>query len=55
MTEIPYTTTVEQIIDKIIDHIRDGKIREITDVRDETDLKGLRITLDLKKVLMLKS
>ena len=49
VTEIPYTTTVEQIIDKVIDHIRDGKIREITDVRDETDLKGLRITLDLKK------
>lgn len=49
ITEIPYTTTAEQIIDKIIEQIRDGKIREISDVRDETDLKGLRVTLDLKR------
>jgi len=49
MTEIPFTTTVEQIIDKIIDLIKLGKIKEITDVRDETDLKGLRIALDLKR------
>lgn len=49
ITEIPYTTTVEAIIDKIIDHIKSGKVREISDVRDETDLKGLRIALDLKR------
>ncbi len=47
--EIPYTTTVELIIDKIIELIKAGKIREITDVRDETDLNGLQITLDLKR------
>ncbi len=49
ITEIPYTTTVEAIIDKIIDLIKSGKVREISDVRDETDLKGLRIALDLKR------
>ncbi|MBN2795186.1 MAG: topoisomerase IV [Clostridia bacterium] len=49
VTEIPYTATIEQIIDKIIEHIKSGKIKEITDVRDETDLKGLRITIDLKR------
>ncbi len=47
--EIPYTTTVEAIIDQIIELIKGGKIREITDVRDETDLNGLKVTLDLKK------
>lgn len=47
--EIPYTTTIEAIIDKIILLIKSGKIREINDVRDETDLKGLKITIDLKK------
>lgn len=47
--EIPYSTTVEAIIDKIIDQIKSGKIKEINDVRDETALKGLRITLDLKR------
>ncbi len=49
ITEIPYTTTVEAIIDKIVDLIKRGKIKEISDVRDETDLKGLKITLDLKR------
>jgi len=49
VTEIPYTTTVEQIIDKTIELIKAGKIKEISDVRDETDLKGLRITFDLKR------
>jgi len=49
ITEIPYTTTVEQIIDKVIELVKSGKIKEISDVRDETDLKGLRITLDLKR------
>lgn len=47
--EIPYTTTSEAIIDKIIDLIKSGKIKEINDLRDETDLNGLKITLDVKK------
>lgn len=47
--EIPYTTTAEAIIDTIIDRIKDGKIKDITDVRDETDLNGLKITLDLRR------
>ena len=49
IVEIPYTTTVEAIIDQIIELIKGGKIREITDVRDETDLNGLKLTLDLRK------
>jgi DNA gyrase subunit A len=47
--EIPYTTTTESIIDSVIDCIKDGKIKDITDVRDETDLGGLKITMDLKR------
>jgi len=47
--EIPYTTTTEAIIDSVIDCIKYGKIKEVTDVRDETDLSGLKITLDLKR------
>ena len=47
--EIPYTTTCEAIIDKIIDHVKNGKIKEIADIRDETDLSGLKITIDLKR------
>lgn len=47
--EIPYSTTSEAIIDKIIELIKGGKIKEITDLRDETDLKGLKITIDIKK------
>jgi DNA gyrase subunit A len=47
--EIPYTTTSEAIIDTIINLVKNGKIKEITDVRDETDLDGLRIALDIKK------
>ncbi|HEX2927508.1 MAG TPA: DNA topoisomerase (ATP-hydrolyzing) subunit A [Ruminiclostridium sp.] len=49
IVEIPYTTTVEAIIDQIIDLIKGGKIKEITDVRDETDLNGLKLTLDIRK------
>ncbi|NLJ87635.1 MAG: topoisomerase IV [Epulopiscium sp.] len=49
ITEIPYTTTVEAIIDKLVSLIKSGKIREINDIRDETDLGGLKITLDLKR------
>jgi len=47
--EIPYTTTVEAIIDKVIELVKQGKIRDITDIRDETDLSGLKIALDIKK------
>ncbi|MGN1059207.1 MAG: DNA gyrase subunit A [Clostridia bacterium] len=47
--EIPYTTTVEAIMDKIIELVKQGKIREISDLRDETDLSGLKLTLDLKR------
>lgn len=47
--EIPYTTTVEVIIDKIVDLVKSGKVKEISDIRDETDLKGLKITIDLKR------
>ncbi|NLL64626.1 MAG: topoisomerase IV [Clostridiaceae bacterium] len=49
VTEIPYTTTIEQIIDDIAKLVKNGKIKEISDVRDETDLKGLKITIDLKR------
>jgi DNA gyrase subunit A len=47
--EIPYTTTAEAIIDSVAALVKDGKIKEITDVRDETDLKGLKITLDVRR------
>lgn len=47
--EIPYTTTIEVIIDKIISLIKSGKIKEINDIRDETDLNGLKLTLDVKR------
>ncbi|GAU79416.1 DNA topoisomerase (ATP-hydrolyzing) subunit A [Fusibacter sp. 3D3] len=49
ISEIPYTTTIEQIIDKIIELVKVNKIKEINDVRDETDLKGLKIAIDLKR------
>ena len=49
VTEIPYGTTIEAIIDKIIDLIKNGKIREISYLRDETDLSGLKIAIDLKR------
>ena len=47
--EIPYTTTSEAIIDKVAELIKTGKVREINDMRDETDLSGLRLTIDLKR------
>ena len=47
--EIPYTTTTEAIIDKVSELIKAGKIREISDMRDETDLSGLKLTVDLKR------
>ncbi|MDO4753480.1 MAG: DNA topoisomerase (ATP-hydrolyzing) subunit A [Bacillota bacterium] len=49
ITEIPYTTTVEQIIEKVVELVKLGKIKEINDIRDETDLSGLKIALDLKR------
>lgn len=47
--EIPYMTTTEAIIDAIVELVKEGKIKDITDVRDETDLGGLKITLDIRK------
>ncbi len=47
--EIPYTTNIEAIIDKIILAVKAGRIKDITDVRDETDLNGLKIAIDVKK------
>ena len=49
VTEIPPTTTCEAIIDKIIEKVKAGSIREINDIRDETDLGGLKIAIDIKK------
>ena len=49
VTEIPYSTTIEAIMDKIVDGIKQGKLREISYVRDETDLSGLKIAIDLKR------
>ena len=49
ITEIPPTTTVEAIMDKIVDMVKAGRIREISDMRDETDLSGLKLTIDLKR------
>ncbi len=49
VTEIPPTTTVEAIIDKVLELVKLGKITEISDIRDETDLSGLKLTFDLKK------
>ncbi len=49
VTEIPPTTTIEAIREKIIDLIKQGKIREISDVRDESDLQGMKLTIDLKR------
>ena len=47
--EIPYSTTTEVIMDKVADLIKAGKIKEIADMRDETDLNGLKLTIDLKR------
>ena len=47
--EIPYTTTAEAILDKVADLIKAGKLKEIADMRDETDLNGLKLTIDLKR------
>ena len=47
--EIPYSTTVEAIMDKVAELVKAGKVKEIADMRDETDLNGLKLTIDLKR------
>lgn len=49
ITQIPYSTTVEAIVTKVTELVKAGKAREINDIRNETDLKGLKITIDLKR------
>ena len=49
ITQIPYTTATEIIMDKVAELIKAGKIKEISDMRDETDLGGLKLTIDLKR------
>ncbi len=49
ITEIPYSTSVEAIIDNIADLVKSGKAKEISDIRDETDLDGLKLTIDCKR------
>jgi len=49
ITEIPPTTTVEAIIDKVVELAKLGRMREISDIRDETDLSGLKLTIDTKR------
>ncbi|MCL2343286.1 MAG: DNA topoisomerase (ATP-hydrolyzing) subunit A [Firmicutes bacterium] len=47
--EIPYTTTTEAIMDKVSELVKAGRVKEIADMRDETDLKGLKLTIDLRR------
>ncbi len=49
ITQIPPTTTIEAIMDKIAEHVKTGRVKEISDMRDETDLNGLKLTIDLKR------
>ena len=49
ITEIPYSTTAEAIIDKVAELIKANKLRDISDMRDETDLSGLKLTIELKR------
>ncbi len=49
ITEIPYTTTIEAIIDKVIALVKTNKLREVNDIRNATDRNGLKITIDLKR------
>ncbi|NLP48021.1 MAG: topoisomerase IV [Clostridiales bacterium] len=49
--EIPPTTTAEAIIDKVVERVKSGEVREINDIRDETDKSGLKITIDLKRAV----
>ncbi len=47
--EIPYSTSIEVIMKKLVDLIKEGKLKEVTDIRDEIDLKGFKLTLDLRR------
>ena len=47
--EIPYSTTIEAILDKVAELVKAGKVKEIVDMRDETDLSGLKLAIDLKR------
>ena len=47
--EIPYSTTIEAILDKVAELVKAGKVKEISDMRDETDLSGLKLAIDLKR------
>ncbi len=47
--QIPYSTTIEQIIDKIADLVKSGSLKEVTDFRDEIDISGFKLTLDLRR------
>lgn len=49
ITQIPPSTTVEVIVEKVVDLVKQGKVKEISDIRDETGLAGLKITIDLKR------
>ena len=49
ITQIPPTTTIEAIMDKIAELVKSGRVKEISDMRDETDLNGLKLTIDLKR------
>lgn len=49
ITQIPPTTTSEAVIDKVVELVKTNKVKEISDIRDETDLSGLKITIDLKR------
>jgi len=49
ITEIPYTTNTEAIVDRLAELIKAGRLKEISDVRDETDKNGLKLTIDLKR------
>ncbi len=49
ITQIPPTTTVEVIVEKVVDLVKQGRLKEISDIRDETGLDGLKITIDLKR------
>ncbi|MEA4823673.1 MAG: DNA gyrase subunit A [Clostridiaceae bacterium] len=49
ITELPYTTTVEAVMDKCAEMIKTGKLKEVSDIRDETDLSGLKLAIDLKR------
>ena len=49
ITEIPYSTTIEAVIDKVAELVKSGRLREISDMRDETDLSGLKLTVELKR------